>query len=331
MKKRIVLLLAFVMALALCGCGKSQAVKDTEALITAIETAESQTNAIAEAYAAYTALTKEEQGKVKNLDLLITARDAQRQETLTWLEGDWVSLGSLLNGFVYNAQTPTLNTEVVLSIHGDEVTHNGQPSSWERAEGGIKLGKMTNLVSVSEVGGVKVLITEGVSSLSYIKAEDVEKVFVLVELTPENISDYMEIINVPCKAVDEFGEVLGEGESYWFASKVYDQGLIYFDSHDLHIEYFQHYREGRDPWTRTTTQLYGGTSSLSRTNGEVNWTHAEEFTLGRVTGTVCYVRAEFAEMVLEDNMRSVKVFGQGHSSRSFYSRVVPQDLEACYF
>lgn len=335
MKKLFCLLLALILCLSLCACGKSEAVKNAESLIAQIsEDPLENRDAVEAAEKAWEALTEKEQGKVKNAEILLAAMDVmeqERQETLQWLEGDWVSLYSLLNGFVYNEAQPTLNREVVLSVDGDNVLFNGKETEWKCMDGGIRLGNMTNLVKPVQHSDITVLVTEGAETMSYVRLEDVDKLFVQVTLTPDNISDYVQIINVPCKVVDNFGTVLGEGSSYWFASKVYDEGLIYFDSHELHLEYFREYYPGREPSRTETTQLYGGPNGYSSTNGQINWVTADKLTLGRVTGTVLYVRAEYAQMVLKNEMRSVEVFGISRSSRSFYSMTVPQNLEACYY
>lgn len=335
MKKLFCLLLALAVCLGLTACGKSEAVKNAESLIAQIsEDPLENREAVEAAEKAWEALTEKEQGKVENAEILLNAREEleqERAETLQWLEGDWINLYSLLNGYMYNEAEPTLNTEVALSVNGDNAVYNEKEVNWRCTDGGILLGNMSNVVKPVQKGDITVLVTEGAETLSYIKQEDADKLFVQVELTSDNISDYMEIINVPCKVMDNFGEVLGEGESYWFASKVYDDGLIYFDSHELHIEYFREYYPGREPSRTETTQLYGGPNGYSSTNGQINWTTADKLTLGRVTGTVCYVRAEYAQMVLENDMRSVEVFGISRSSRSFYSMTIPQDLAACYY
>lgn len=77
MKRRIALLLVFTLALSLCGCGKSKAVKSVEKQISNIGniTLESET-ALSEAQKAYDSLTEEEKEKVENASLLEKSQDA---------------------------------------------------------------------------------------------------------------------------------------------------------------------------------------------------------------------------------------------------------------
>lgn len=75
MKKAISLMLAFVLCLSLCACGKSEAVKNVEALIDAIGevTAESG-KTINAAESAYNALTEEEKAEVSGIEALSAAK-----------------------------------------------------------------------------------------------------------------------------------------------------------------------------------------------------------------------------------------------------------------
>lgn len=77
MKKVISLLLALVLCISLCACGKSKAIKEVETLIDAIGevTADSET-AVLTAEKAYDALTTEESEQVENYSALMEAREA---------------------------------------------------------------------------------------------------------------------------------------------------------------------------------------------------------------------------------------------------------------
>lgn len=77
MKKIISLVLALVMCLSLCACGKSQAVKDVEEVIKAIgEVSLDSEEAILKAERMYDYLTDSEKSKVENKGVLVEARYA---------------------------------------------------------------------------------------------------------------------------------------------------------------------------------------------------------------------------------------------------------------
>lgn len=75
MKKTIILLSIFVMSLSLCACGKSEAVKNVEALIDSIDTINAGSGSeISAAKSAYNALSEEEQNAVENYAQLETLK-----------------------------------------------------------------------------------------------------------------------------------------------------------------------------------------------------------------------------------------------------------------
>ena len=77
MKKFLALILALAMIFALCGCGKSENVKQTEAMIEAIgEVTLDNASAVADARDAYDQLSDKEQKQVSNLSVL---EDAEAQ------------------------------------------------------------------------------------------------------------------------------------------------------------------------------------------------------------------------------------------------------------
>lgn len=80
MKKSLSLVLVLAMCLSLCACGKSQAVKDTETLISAIgEVSLDSGDDIDAAKEAYEALTEKEVAKVENYELLTKAEEAFKE------------------------------------------------------------------------------------------------------------------------------------------------------------------------------------------------------------------------------------------------------------
>lgn len=83
MKKTLAMLLALVMVLSLCGCGKSENVKAVEAAIEAIgEVSLDSEDVIVSAENLFEQLTAEEQEKVENRILLTQAREAYAQAVL---------------------------------------------------------------------------------------------------------------------------------------------------------------------------------------------------------------------------------------------------------
>lgn len=88
------MLMALVMCLSLCACGKSEAVKNAESLIDAIgEVTVDSEAAVAAAEEAYNALTEKEKAKVENTSTLEAARDALDAELFRQsFLGEWVNI-----------------------------------------------------------------------------------------------------------------------------------------------------------------------------------------------------------------------------------------------
>lgn len=83
MKKLIALLMALVMCLSLCACGKSDAVKAVQKAISEIgEVTYSSGSVITEAQQLYDELSEAEQKTVKNLDVLTEAQEKYNEIVL---------------------------------------------------------------------------------------------------------------------------------------------------------------------------------------------------------------------------------------------------------
>ena len=77
MKKFIVVILVLAMCISICSCGKSEEVKNVEAMISAIGTvSQSSESAILDAERAYGMLSSDDKEKVSNYNVLLEARAA---------------------------------------------------------------------------------------------------------------------------------------------------------------------------------------------------------------------------------------------------------------
>ncbi len=113
MKKIISLILALVMCLSLCACGKSEAVVKVEELISAIgEVSLESKSAIESAQEAFNALSEEEKAEVENYYVLVESHDAFKQleeieaqrlleETYDNIKAAWIIADQIGTG-IYN-------------------------------------------------------------------------------------------------------------------------------------------------------------------------------------------------------------------------------------
>lgn len=146
MKKAITLLLAVVVCLSLCACGKSEAVKNVETLIDTIGEVTLDSEAtIAAAEEAYAALTAEEKEKVENYDLLTDARavfDPIKEEYLARQKyvGEWVSIQT---AYTVSFSLTLMEDGTYASDHYSWSSKEDAdlPKEWTPLGNGIKLGE----------------------------------------------------------------------------------------------------------------------------------------------------------------------------------------------
>lgn len=279
MKKIIALLLVLAMCFSLCACGKSEAVKNVEGLIEAIgEVTTESENAIIAAEEAYNALPEDEKEKVENYAVLTTAKDGLEILLFEQLEkslvGEWVLLAD------GDTVILTLNEDGTTLIEGMEFEWKlEQDKSCIRLDGAIGLKFDINyifeyiMIDNRELAGVMVRKAD-YKELS-------EKYITAVELTKENIHDYIGEPIYLGQAKDEWGDDMNDAV-YCFASKAYENGLIYLGvSDDFAVE----------------NGVYFGLGRHSGLFGAFFVSGNERIEIGRVKGNVCFISSELVESV----------------------------------
>lgn len=322
MKRAISVILTLILCLGLVGCGKSEAVKNVEAMIDGIGTVSiGSLDAIQAAMDAYEALTEEEAAKVENVAALTEAQDA----CLTLhLMGNWV-----YNHEYYNdVESQYDRTDLALR---EDMTAEGQSVSgvWRVENGELKInnGEYDITYHIYQEDGK---LSVGSVNSKMIRTEDynalLDEMFVTVEITPETVSDYCRVILYTQIVEDAFGLVTGDTRTYAaLESTVYDDGLIYFEaSDDLAIELlvpehkYQYIRDGRKPRNYTDEadtyvvqhNPYGSYgASLGNKNVESGYEYvhditADQISFGRAAGKITFIRSSFVQEVRQDDEHS---------------------------
>ena len=314
MKKIISLILVLALCLSLTGCGKSEAVKNVESMIKSLgEISADSLEAVFAARKAYEELTDEEQETVKNIDDLY---QAYADCVLLHLPGKWV-----YNHENYN-NVPELYSKVDMTITEDLQAENQSVTGPCRVEDFrlmIDNGEYDHAYSLYCDNGQ---LTIGSPNYKMMKTEVfaklLDEMFVTVELTSENITDYCKIVIYTEIEEDAFGLVTGDTRTYaTLESLVYDEGLIFLeDSDDLAVELlmdehpYTYHKDGR---VRNYTDeaddyviQYGpyGASAFSlgykRVEDNYEYIHditADQIHFGRVAGSVTFIRSEYVEDV----------------------------------
>lgn len=235
MKKVIcMLVLVIVLALTFSGCGKSEEVKNVEAMIEGIGTVTADSReAIDAALSAYAGLSAEDAEKVENYAVLEAAdaacADRELEEKLV---GDWCYNMELTN-IPKMTNIAEEYTSVDISLKEDMTAKfETKDGNWyvENQKLHINYENVTKTYTVNdEVNSMK--SEQGGKTLipaSELRA-NLDERFVIVELTNDNYADYIELAsNRP--DMDEFTDTYAV-----LNNKMYEQGLYYYQSHDLSI------------------------------------------------------------------------------------------------
>jgi len=175
MKKIIAVVLVVALCLSLSACGKSEAVKNVEAMIDALgEITLESLDAIHSAENAYKALSEEEQKEIENYEILVEARNSYYELVLM---GDWcvyyINQTDMLHiSHLYDRLNLVLNSNMTAIDFGD----GGEPitGSWNYENGILTVGEVGDrwtTYKVIEENGEIYLNMEG-SNWSLMRVED---------------------------------------------------------------------------------------------------------------------------------------------------------------
>lgn len=365
MKKVISLLLALVLCLFLCACGKSEAVKNVEAMIDGIgEITVNSGDAITAAQTAYDALSEDEKSKVGNFANLSSARTSyvialidaigkitpDSKDEIIKAESAYNALSDEEKAKITNSdvlytawadyyyacllgdwQTISTGEQIFTLSANDSLAVQGYTSTWKYFGNYIlvNLGAEVQF-DISDIDDVIVLEHPELGTL--VKNEDYKKIFdkyfVDVELTTENISDYIEFLPYKIEYVDAFGDGTGRYDcGVATSSKVFDDGLVYWSSGDVAIEiiipnnymeslgdtyHWSIYSAGSHSWGwengKTVVDqvfaavIYGFSNYEFETMLDF---HPEMIAFGRAQGTITFVKAEYVESISNEGGRTV--------------------------
>lgn len=293
MKKIVALLLAVLMCFSLCGCGKSEAVKNVESMIDAIGEVMLDSEAvIVAAEESYNALSEEEQSKVENYAVLTSAReqlDIAKHEALEIsFAGEWVS---------------ELKGEMALVLNADNtLTIDGVNGTWELNEEEtaliIEAAGMKFEFSIIEEDSIQKLSGLAIGAECLVAQEDYQeafdKKFVAVELNGENVRDYL---GDPVHAgylLDNWGEEDKSTPIYLLTSKVYENGLVYIGcTDDFAVEIIFDDNFQGDVAESISQNPFTAIQAISFSDQIPAWYKYPVSIGDRAAGTLYYVREEY--------------------------------------
>lgn len=312
--KRIICLLLCTLCISLCACGKSEAVKDIEAMIDAFpqEITLEDFSAAEAAQEAYNALSAEEQEAVKNSRMLTEALDRCYELALM---GDWCStyidFGNVEG--MFERLDLTLCEDMSFVMYGN----TPQSGTWFVAEKSLALTFQEGNYMLFDIQKDNDRYTLICDNNRYIPARDfyslLNEMFLTVTLTEENVGDYCEPYLQTVALADDFGEATGHSKTYaMLGSKAYRDGWLCFNGKDIAIEVLfpaqqiTHAFAGGDDGHRTedahtTTMQFdipfaevleevGSVSSRGSSTSDLT---AESLTFGRAKGTLYFISLDY--------------------------------------
>lgn len=297
MKRIFAFMLASVVIFLLGGCGKSEQVKQLESMIDSIGEVTLEDRALLQEIEEFgSSIPEKELSQVENISVYYAAYDRINELLKEPYLGDWIIFGRLANDDSSNSfdgsQKITLTSNEVIYGSGYQWAVDPDRDNlfclWnEGAEFGIE-GK------VCEVKGARII---PVWSGFLVKAEDYDvflsEIVKIVELTPENVGDYLDFKRVQTEYYDAFGDK-DKNEtrktSSWIISKLYEEGWLYFRGENFKIELLK-----KDGWGSKSSEV-------------IQWGPFGQFWLddkgkvefGRAEGTLYFIAADLVEVVNND-------------------------------
>ena len=318
MKRVVCLFLILAMALALTACAeqKSAAVRKTEGMISAMgEVSAVNLQAVLMVREQVATLTSEERGQVSNIQQFYTAWAEYVSHCLiegeTWV---WSSID------YYDPENLHVRPYICVFADGSYETNAfdegvQRTGAWHVDHRGWLLltdadGKTIDVDTHVENG--KLVVMENWIPVAEYEAMVRERVLI-VEVTAENWSDYMELGLFEETVLDAFGDPTGEVTvQLMLMSKLYDDGWLCYDSKDFAIELIlpEHGYSRIDADGTENTGTYGA-DTMAVTTGNVPFAYKimtmqamsaestferdlslDDIQVGRVMGKLYFVRAE---------------------------------------
>lgn len=293
-----------------------------EAMIAALGEITTQSeDAVIAAEEAYAALSGEEQSAVENRDALTAARTALEAAKFEAFRlsftGEWVRLTEGAEAFITLNADGTgkiLEYDAAWSLNGsgDTLNFKGAGVAFDFMVGGIA---DTHTIYCADLG------TMLVKKDDYPKIKDTY--FTAVEISPENLSDYVgqltHIRNIP----DDQGAE-GAGNLFAFRSNAYADGLVFVgagDDFSLEYSYIINPRRGVVHHGKTANPFYAIEEQIADPAG---------ITIENASGTLLFIKAELVAELTYDQAGRTRVITLTDGA-VIYDRCMVYSAESCAY
>lgn len=346
MKKIIALVLAVILCLSLSACGKSEAVKNVEGMIDALgEITLESIDAIRAAEDAFNALIPEEQEKVKNHEILTTARDRYYELALV---GNWHDTFIWMDVETNYERPPylVLNADMTGIEYGDGGIEDA--ITWSVKNRNLEFQfESGNTLSFPIIDEQDRIVLDGFSTL--LKEDEyfayINDIFLIVDMAEVDPSEYFtpEICDYGYR--NEWGDLTGTHYvNIILTSLLYEEGWLYMDSSDdfaVEIVYpefnvYHEYSENENEYSYTDTKeagcytytycpfgFWNNDFKIGYYDEQSSWNcdlDVNQCTFGRAKGKIYFINSDYvSEVKCADNGSSRVLVTAFPGSEEVYS------------
>ena len=340
MKKAISLLLTLVICLSLCACGKSEAVKNVEAMIDALMgSTEYNVEEIEAIHTAFATFSEKEQKKVGNYDDFSELSDDFYAASLvgTWYPFDFV-IDSLEESFSPHYYIVLNEDHTYESVAGEAGSATG---TWEVKNKCLTLLGLKELNTLIGGRGGKddialnicyedgfIFLDDDTQFIKYYKEKDyfsiLGDVLLAVDCANVNLSDYLGFTTFELYATDEWGARTGSVyDEIILKNLLYEDGWMYFGvSRDFQIEvlypdytevyytpdgskHTQEYSSGSHtvfgcPFEHSSTKHLPDLGANTKEFSSETDLTTDSFTFGRARGSIYFINNKYVKDVRKD-------------------------------
>lgn len=342
MKKTVAIFLLLVLSLSLSACrigipGTTESMTETQPKDPALAEVEQQVDqlgtitpeswdALCAAQAAYDALPEEKQWETNAGMKLMDAWDAYYSQVLP---GDWCD-NNISSSVDAHEVERLKNTVLTLGEDGTYTYYrDGETTgTWRVNQGYLELeGLYAGNFEIQQRQGRLYL-----SGFDYLCQAEwyrpwLDEVFLVVDITPENVADYVCVTGCLRDIKNEWGDYIRTDKETILETKLQEQGWIYLYSGDFMAEVVfpahrhtvtdsrgrtSHYSCPEETWTVDWADFQdpgiGNCDLVGGANPEtvsVVDLQGASFTFGRAKGKLLFIRSDYAIVTIEDGYRYV--------------------------
>lgn len=212
--------------------------------------------------------------------------NSEKRQVREQLVGQWVKVSDCIDG--------TFARTLLFSADGTVTDESGERGAWTSEGWVVQLPGGERKLLHSAHG----LWTLGMGPGGYMRPEDVQEALIWVELSDDNLGQYVELVDMPYRRRD--GKA--QGSALWLGSKALDRGLCYVGSTGLSIEI-----QTPNGILENRLSPFGAAGDAI---DEASDLRAADCALVHGSGTLLFVREDLSGWEITEDQRMVHILGE---------------------